>query len=393
MKKIAILGATGTIGANTLDVVRFSEGQLGVCALAGGRNIALLAQQMEEFCPKLVAVLDTAQADALKKVVGRRFGGEILHGDAGYAEVAGFHEADLVVSAMVGAAGLKPTIAAINAGKDIAIANKETLVMAGRIVMTLAEKQGTRVLPIDSEHSAIFQCLNGEDIRNVSRIIITASGGPFFRQEITKEITPASAMQHPRWRMGKKISIDSATMMNKGLELIEARWLFGVSPDRLVAIIHPQSIVHSLVEFNDGSLLAQLAAPDMRLAIAYALHFPERKPLNFSRLDLVSVGALEFFPPDEEKFPCLAIARSVLHTDGILPAVMNAANEIAVEAFLAERIDFLQISSLIAATLSSFKDKENPSLEEIIQADALARAEAERILTERVLVASYPRVT
>jgi len=381
MKSISVLGSTGSIGVNTLSVVREAHGAFRIVALAAGRNISLLSEQMQEFQPMLVVVIDESHARALKKLVGKGFGGDILYGATGYEEAASIAQADMVVAAMVGAAGLAPTLAAIEAGKDVALANKEVLVMAGQIVMGLVERRGVCLLPIDSEHNAIFQCLNGEDKGGVSRLILTASGGPFLHHspEELERISPAQALQHPRWKMGKKVSVDSATLMNKGLELIEARWLFGFTRERLAVLIHPQSIVHSLVEFCDGSILAQLGVTDMRLPIAYTLNYPQRVASSCPFLDLPSAGALEFFAPDVQRFPCLSLAQEALQRGGLMPAILNAANEEAVELFLAGKLAFGQIPKLVAAVMERLDNKQNPTLEEVLGGDARARAEAKSI--------------
>jgi 1-deoxy-D-xylulose-5-phosphate reductoisomerase len=326
----------------------------------------------------VVSVIDRQHALELKKGLPSSLHVEILYGSDGYHQVAAIEEAELVISAMVGAAGLIPTLAAIEAGKNVALANKETLVMAGKLVIEKAKVKGVALLPVDSEHSAIFQCLSGQRNQALKRIILTASGGPFFRfsRERLKKIKPVDALKHPKWAMGNKITIDSATMMNKGLEVIEAQWLFGVDIDKIDIVIHPQSIVHSLVEYIDGSVLAQLGIPDMKIPIAYALAFPERLESQELSLDLLKVGKLEFFPPDFERFPCLGLAREAAMQGGTMPAVLNAANEAAVTAFLDERLQFIQIPKLIESVMASHQVKPFPEIVEIMEADAWARGEA-----------------
>jgi 1-deoxy-D-xylulose-5-phosphate reductoisomerase len=310
MKNISILGATGSIGTSTLDVIKRNQSRFRVAALSAGRNLPLLKNQIEEFCPKVVSVIDSQHADELREMLGRSCETEILSGIEGYREAATLREVDMVVSAIVGAAGLVPTVDAIEAGKDIALANKETMVMAGRLVVERASSRGVKIIPVDSEHNAIFQCISGHNRDNIRRIILTASGGPFFKldREKLSAVTPDDALKHPNWEMGKKITIDSATMMNKGLEVIEAKWLFGVDIERIDIIVHPQSIVHSMVEYSDGSLIAQLGLTDMRGPISYALFHPEREGLVEDTLNLAEVKKLEFFPPDFNMFPSIGLA-------------------------------------------------------------------------------------
>jgi 1-deoxy-D-xylulose-5-phosphate reductoisomerase len=353
LRRIAILGSTGSIGEQTLDVAgRFPE-RYRVVALAAGRNVAKLAEQARRFRPELVVV---AEADAARELASRLGPGgpRIASGAEGLLEVA-THPADLVVSALVGALGLEPTLAAIRAGRDVALANKEVLVMAGALVLREVRAHGVSLLPVDSEHSAIFQALAGQRGEDVARLVLTASGGP-FRTWSEQEIAAASveqALRHPNWDMGPKITIDSATLMNKGLEVIEARWLFDVPPERVDVLVHPQSIVHSLVEFVDGSVLAQLGLPDMRVPIAVALAHPERLPLDLDRLDLAAIGELRFEVPDRKRFPCLDLAYAALSTSEAAPAVLNAANEVSVAAFLAGRIRFPAIAAANAAVLEA----------------------------------------
>lgn len=384
MKRISILGSTGSIGVNALRVIESRRQDFEVVALAAGRNIDLLASQVEMFRPRLVSVIDEQHAVLLR----RRLGGDktmILWGESGYAETASIDSADMVVSAMVGAAGLLPTLRAIEAGKDIALANKETLVMAGELVMRRAAQNKVRLIPVDSEHSAIFQCLNGERRDQVRKIILTASGGPFLRtpKEALARVTVADALKHPNWSMGRKITIDSASMMNKGLEVIEAKWLFGVEPDRIEIAVHPQSIIHSMVEFIDCSIIAQLGIPDMRIPIAYALSWPDRLPEEGLGLDIFRKAALEFLPPDREKFPCLNLAYEAARIGGTMTAVLNAANEIAVEAFLTGRLGFTGIAEIIGAAMGLHEINHIETVADVIAADNWARSTASALIEKR----------
>lgn len=385
MKTLAVLGSTGSIGVNVLDVVRQFPERYRVVALAAGANVQRLAEQIVEFRPSLVSVIDERRRADLQALLPAGMPVTLLCGSPGNIEVAVHPEADLTVSAMVGALGLLPTLAAIEAGKDIGLANKETLVMAGHLVMAAVQRQGVRLFPIDSEHSAIFQALEAGRRSDVRRIILTASGGPFrgLAGERLATVTAAQALRHPNWSMGRKITIDSATLMNKGLEVIEARWLFGVAPEEIEVLIHPQSIVHSLVEYRDGSVLAQLGVPDMRIPIAYALSYPERLPLPLPGLDLTACRDLQFFAPDHQNFPALGLAFAALAKGGTVPAVLNAANEVAVEAFLAGRVSFPQIAETVARTMDIVGRKGDATLADILEADTQARAEAERLLPRR----------
>lgn len=381
MKYIAILGSTGSIGTSTLDVVAAHSSEFAVSALAGGRNTGLLKQQIERFSPRLAAVIDDDHAVELRKMlVNSRT--SIVSGSEGYREVASIHGARIVVSAIVGAAGLIPTLDAIDAGKDIALANKETLVMAGGIVLGRAAEKGVRVIPVDSEHSAIFQCLQGNDPLSVRRIILTASGGPFLHsaKEEIESAGPALALKHPKWNMGRKISIDSATMMNKGLEVIEASWLFGLPVNRIDVVIHPQSIVHSMVEYMDGSIIAQMGNPDMRVPIAYALSFPRRLASVDPGLDLLQAGSLTFLKPDFERFPALGLSFQAVESGGTMPAVLNAANEIAVAAFLEEKIGFYGITRIVKTVMARHDVIQEPQAAEILEADGWARKEAFHVI-------------
>lgn len=386
MKKLSILGSTGSIGVNTLNVVRQDPSSFMVVGLAAGRNIELLTEQIDKFHPLAAAVADEAHALRLRARLPSGCKTEILWGADGYRQVARIAEADMVVSAMVGAAGLAPTVEAIDAGKHVALANKETLVAAGSIVMEKAKERNVLILPVDSEHSAVFQCLNGQRRQDVRRIILTASGGPFrkYSSAELENVTPAAALKHPNWEMGRKITIDSASMMNKGLEVIEAKWLFGVGIDQIDVVVHPQSIIHSMVEFVDGSVMAQLGNPDMRIPIAYALSYPERMPSPDTSMDFMKTAPLEFFPADQERFPCLRLALDAARTDGTMPCVLNGANEAAVEAFLAGNIKFTQIPVVIEKTMRRHQYIASPALEDIFAADRWSRREANTIIKEIV---------
>ncbi len=384
MKKIAILGSTGSIGVSALDVVSKNPGRLQVVAMAAGRNIDLLSEQVRRFRPAVVSVMDEDHARRLEERLGPARSTTVLWGEDGYRCVAAAPAAELVLSAIVGAAGLVPTLAAIEAGKDVALANKETLVTAGPLVIERARSKGVRLIPVDSEHSAVFQCIEGNPQGSVGRVILTASGGPFLRasREELAQVTVADALKHPNWAMGRKITIDSATMMNKGLEVIEARWLFGVDYDRIDVVIHPQSIVHSLVEFIDGSVLAQMGQPDMRGPISYALFYPERSPGGFPPFKPADAGRLEFLPPDIERFPCLRLGYEAGRAGGTMTAVMNAANEAAVNAFLEGRIPFAVIAQVIEDVMARHAPVDLSSLQDVLSADAWARGQAEQIMNK-----------
>lgn len=382
MKKISLLGSTGSIGRGVLDIVRMFPDQYAIAGLAAGRNVELLSRQVLEFSPERISVLDESCSIQLKALLPKSLHNTIVWGTEGNVQVAALESADITVSAIVGAAGLLPTMAAIEAGKDIGLANKETLVMAGKLVMAAARRKGIQLLPVDSEHSAIFQALEAGRKEDVAKIILTASGGPFLsrKAEELHLVTPEQALAHPNWSMGRKISIDSATLMNKGLEVIEARWLFDVPVDSIEVVIHPQSIVHSLVEFQDGAVVAQLGIPDMRIPIAYALSYPHRLPLSLKPLQLSQCANLEFLEPDYDRFPALALAFEALRQGGVVPAVLNAANEVAVEAFLAARLSFPGIVETVAQVVATVQDGSEDSLEDILAADTMARSEAERII-------------
>lgn len=377
-RQVSILGSTGSIGVNTLRVIESFPEEFAVAALGAGGNVALLAEQIERFRPRLVAVADDAAGERLLAELRQRRlePPRIGVGVDGLVEVATCDGVEIVIGAVVGALGLLPTYRALELGRRVALANKETLVIAGQLMTAVAARSGAELLPVDSEHNALHQCLRGETRHEVKRIILTASGGPFrnSRREEIEQATPAQALRHPTWRMGAKISIDSATMMNKGLEVIEAHWLFGYGPDEIEVIVHPQSVVHSMVELVDGSVIAQLGVTDMRHAIQYALTWPARRPSVLPRLDLAALSRLEFFAPDEERFPCLGLAYRALRAGGTMPAVLNAANEVAVNAFLAERIPFGQIAALIEAACAAHVPRPVTDLETVLGADAWARA-------------------
>ena len=369
MKNIAVFGSTGSIGTQTLDVVRNNE-DIRIVALSAGSNIELLEQQAREFSPEVVSVADEQDAEKLRKKL-EGTGVKVLWGMDGLIEAAQHPSADTVVTAVVGMMGLRPTVAAINAGKDIALANKETLVTAGHIIMPLAKEKNVRILPVDSEHSAILQCLTGEDQREVSRIIITASGGPFRgrTREQMKDVRLEDALKHPNWSMGRKITIDSATMVNKGLEVIEAKWLFGLDAEDIKVIVQPQSVIHSMVEFVDGGIMAQLGTPDMRLPIQYAIYYPHRRPLPGERLDFGALKQITFEEPDFENFRGLALAFEALKTGGSMTTVYNAANELAVSRFLNREIGFLDITAMIEDSMKAHKVIENPDIEQILRTE------------------------
>jgi 1-deoxy-D-xylulose-5-phosphate reductoisomerase len=379
MKNIVILGSTGSIGTNTLDVIaRFPE-RFKVVGLTARTNHVKLEDQIRRFRPKVVALIDEKAAQTLSKKV-RRLGVEVLAGMEGAVEVARLAEGDLVVSGMVGAAGLLPTLSAIQNRKTVALANKETLVMAGEIIQKEARLRNVTILPIDSEHSAVFQVLSGERREDLKRIILTASGGPLlgFSNKMKRKVSPKEALAHPNWKMGPKISIDSATLMNKGLEIIEARWLFDAPPEQIDVVIHRQSIIHSMVEFVDRSVVAQMGLPDMRVPISYALNYPERMPLSLPSLCLEEVGQLTFEKPDHKAFPLLSCAYEALKGGGTLPSVLNAANEEAVNAFLSEKVGFLDITKVIRRTIDSHLPQAIKTLDDVISADRWARFEAQR---------------
>lgn len=378
MKKIAILGSTGSIGVNALKVIRANPEKYEVTALAAGRNIDLLLKQIEAFRPVAVSILDEDLGSELKNRLGGNKGPEVFYGNEGFVRLATLDQIDTVISAMTGAAGLLPTYEAIKAGKDIALANKETMVMAGHLIMTAVKKNGVSLVPIDSEHSAVLQSLQGHTKEDLRRVILTASGGPFrdASMEQMTTITPAQALNHPNWHMGPKISIDSATMMNKGLETIEAKWLFDLEMAQISILIHPQSVVHSMVEYKDGSIIAQLGIPDMMIPISYALSFPHHLKNDFSTLRLEEIGVLNFEKPDLKKFPCLELAFRAAEIGSSMPAVLNAANEIAVESFLDGKIAFLDIPELIEKSMEAHHPHPVETIEMVMEADRWARKTA-----------------
>ncbi|NJL01942.1 MAG: 1-deoxy-D-xylulose-5-phosphate reductoisomerase [Spirulinaceae cyanobacterium RM2_2_10] len=378
MKPISILGSTGSIGTQTLAIAEQYPDQFRIVGLATGRNVELLASQIQQFQPEIAAIRDQSQLPLLREAIAHLdHPPQLLSGDAGVVEVARYGDAESVVTGIVGCAGLLPTLAAIEAGKDIALANKETLIAGGPVVLPLVAKHGVKLLPADSEHSAIFQCLQGVPEQGLRKIILTASGGSFRDWPVEKLATAkvADALKHPNWTMGQKITIDSATLMNKGLEVIEAHYLFGVDYDAIEIVIHPQSIIHSLIELQDTSVLAQLGWADMRLPLLYALSYPDRLCTDWPTLDLVKVGSLTFREPDHQKYPCMDLAYAAGRAGGALPAVLNAANEQAVALFLQERIGFLDIPRLITAVCDRYHNRNipQPTLDDILEADRWAR--------------------
>ena len=380
MRKIVILGSTGSIGLNALQVVREHPGEFRVAALAAHSNAEDLLAQAEEFRPEAVCLADPA---AVPRIAGRLPSGtRLLAGPEGLAEIARLDSADIVLAASSGSSSLVPVLGAIEAGKRIALANKEILVMAGPVVTRAAEDAGVELVPIDSEHSAIFQCLAASGPGGLHRILLTGSGGPLrdVPSSLFKGMSKETVTRHPRWNMGKKISVDSATLMNKGLEIIEARWLFGVEPERIKVVIHPEAIVHSMVEFVDGSIIAQLGVTDMKSPILYALAFPDRLPAPSRRIDLAEIGSLTFAEPDLGKFPCLGLAlEAARQSETTLPCVLNAADEVAVNAFLNDRIDFTDIPRIVESVMAAHRPAANPALDDILSADLWAREESLRL--------------
>ncbi|SDB10152.1 1-deoxy-D-xylulose-5-phosphate reductoisomerase [Eubacterium oxidoreducens] len=374
MRKIAILGSTGSIGTQTLQIVEEQQ-DIEVTAIAAGRNIKLLEKQIRKFHPKLVAVWKEESAKELKNAIKDMPNVRITYGMEGLIEVATFEKTEILVTAIVGMLGILPTIEAIKAGKDIALANKETLVCAGHIIMPLAAKLGVKILPVDSEHSAIFQSLNGERHNHIAKIHLTASGGPFrgkSRDEL-KTIQLEDALNHPNWVMGKKVTIDSSTLVNKGLEVMEAHWLFGVDADKINVVVHPQSVIHSMVEYEDGAVIAQLGTADMRLPIQYALYYPARRPLSGERVDFFRLKELTFEAPDLEVFSGLKMAFEALKKGGNVPTVFNAANEVAVAKFLKKEISYLQITEMIQKAISEITYMQDPTVEQILQTESMVR--------------------
>jgi len=381
MKNVVLLGSTGSIGTSTVKVADDLPDRIRLLALGAGNNSELLLKQARKHKPAAISICDAAKAGELQNAFG--LSTQVFSGEEGLIKLATLPGADIVLIAIVGTAGLKPALAAIRAGKDIAIASKEILVMAGEIVMSEARKHGVRVLAVDSEHSAIFQCLDGKPSNSVRKLWLTASGGPFrdkklWPKEKFPEITVEHALKHPNWVMGQKVTLDSATLFNKGLEMIEARWLFDIEMERVGVLVHPQSIVHSMVEFVDGSMLAQLSTPDMCLPIQYALTYPDRAPSERVQTNFAKLGQLTFEEPDLERFPAIELARKAGEIGGTMPAVLNAANEIAVEAFVNRKINFPQITEIVRRTMDAHKSISHPTLEQILEADAGARREAAR---------------
>ena len=373
MKKVLILGSTGSIGINTLNVIRNFPSKFEITALTVNTRIDLLEPQIDEFNPKTVVVKDEKLGQELKRRISGKC--EVLVGNEGLIEAASKLEYDIFVGAMVGFSGLAPTLEAIKRGKIIALANKETLVVAGELVTKLCKENNAKLIPIDSEHSAIFQCLEGEKKDQVEKLILTASGGPFLNKSKSyfDEVSVKEALNHPNWKMGNKITIDSASMMNKGLEIIEAHWLFGIAKNKIDVVIHPQSIIHSMVQFVDGSIKAQMGLPDMKLPIQYALTYPERLPNDFPRTDLAQIGTLNFYPPDQDKFECLKLAYEVLEAGGTAPCILNAANEVAVDKFLKGKIKFSQIPHLITKALEKIENHKSPDVKTIFACDKETR--------------------
>jgi 1-deoxy-D-xylulose-5-phosphate reductoisomerase len=383
MKSIAVLGSTGSIGLSALDLVGRFPKLFRVSGLVAGRNLRRLANQVAKFAPEWVGIQDRTDVDTLKRLLGRRKA-KIVWGEEGAAQIAAAQDVDVVLAAIVGGAGLMPTLEAVRAGKEVALANKEALVMAGEIFVREAKKARVRLLPVDSEHSAIFQCLRGNRKEEVDRIILTASGGPFLRTPLNElaRVTISQALRHPNWKMGPKITVDSATMMNKGLEVIEARWLFDLPPAQTEVVIHPQSIVHSMVRYRDGAVIAQLGIPDMRIPIAYALSCPQRLAVNLRPLDLTR-NELTFLPVESRRYPSLGLAYRALECGGAMPAVLNAANEVAVSAFLQKRVGFRDIHGVIQRTMTQYPGTPTNGLRGILRVDQWARAQAAENIQKR----------
>ena len=380
-RSVSILGSTGSIGKNTLDIISRQPGAFTVLALASRSDWETLVQQARHHRPAVVALYDEEAAHRTREALAGS-GTSVLGGVDGVLEVASARQADVVVSSIVGAAGVMPTFAAVEAGKVVALANKEALVAAGRLITGEAQRTGAHIIPVDSEHSAVFQALMGHTRSDVRKVILTASGGPFFGQSprFLDQVTPAMALNHPRWKMGPKVTVDSATMMNKGLEIIEARWIFDIPAEKIEVLVHPQSIVHSMVEYRDGSVLAQMGVTDMRIPIGYALSFPQRMDLPIQPLDLAAVGKLEFHSPDPELYPCLALAYEALARGDSFPAVMNAANEVAVESFLSGSLPFTGISKVVRAIMDDPPEFDDSTLSGILRGDQLAREAARRFI-------------
>jgi 1-deoxy-D-xylulose-5-phosphate reductoisomerase len=388
MKSISILGSTGSIGQSTLSVIESLSGKFVVSALAAGRDLDRLAEQAARFQPRLVSVAEEKDIPKLReslRAAGVASMPEIAYGEEGLIAVACLEGVDIVVSATVGAVGFIPTYKALSLGRRVCLANKETLVMAGELMTRAARESGAELLPVDSEHNALHQCMRGEQLSEIKRLILTASGGPFRQApiELMREATVEQALAHPTWQMGSKITIDSATLMNKGLEVIEAGWLFGFTADRIAVAVHPQSIVHSMIEMIDGSIIAQLGVTDMRLMIQYALTYPDRLPTDLPALGLDKLSKLEFFEPDFERFPCLRLAYEAMSEGGTMPAAMSAANEIAVASFLDRRISFMEIPRVIESSMQAHNTQPCSSIEAVLEADRWARRHAETVVSRQ----------
>ncbi|MCH8024391.1 MAG: 1-deoxy-D-xylulose-5-phosphate reductoisomerase [Candidatus Marinimicrobia bacterium] len=386
MRALTILGSTGSIGTQTLEVVENLPGEFRVVALTANRNIELLAHQARQFQVEAVALADPTGADELRERLAGS--GIAIHtGRAGLLEIAGRDDIDLCLNGLVGGGGMAPTMAALEAGVDVALSNKESLVMAGALITALQQEKGTRLLPIDSEHSAIWQCLAGEDRSQIRRLVLTGSGGPFrtWPLEDMSQVTREQALRHPNWDMGPKVTIDSATMMNKGLEVIEARWLYDMPPERIDIVIHPQSIIHSMVEFVDGSIKAQLGVPDMKIPIQYALAYPDHRPADWPRLDLAAIGELTFEEPDLEKFPCITLAYDALRRGGSAPAALNLANDLAVQAFLDDQLAFAAIPRVLERVLSEHPFIETPTLADLEELEAWTERYVSKTLSSEVM--------
>jgi 1-deoxy-D-xylulose-5-phosphate reductoisomerase len=381
VRSIALLGSTGSIGVSTLDLVREFPDRFKIYGMVAGRNLKRLAEQVAEFSPKCVSIRDEEDVPRLRKLIGQSRV-EILHGQEGATAISTAAEVEVVLAAIVGGAGLMPTLNAAKAGKEIALANKEALVIAGELLVRAAKEKGSRLLPVDSEHSAIFQCLQGNRREDVDKLILTASGGPFLRTALSclKNVTVEQALKHPNWKMGRKITVDSATMMNKGLEVIEARWEFDIEPSRIDVVVHPQSVVHSMVRYQDGCLIAQLGIADMRIPIAYALSYPHRLKGSWQALDVTEHRELNFFPIEKKRYPALGLGYEALQDGGTMPAVLNAANEIAVEAFLQRRLGFREIHRVIRKTMDAHVPTRPESIEHLLETDRWAREKASALI-------------
>ncbi len=386
MKNICLLGSTGYIGINSLKVIKGNQERYRIVALGAGKNIDLLLNQIKEFKPRFAAVINSDLAKDLKIRLNNVTNTEILYGTEGYVEIATLSDVDIAIAAMTGSSGLLPTFSAITAGKDVALANKETLIIAGSLLMKESQKRGVNIFPIDSEHSAILQSIQGHNREDLKKIILTGSGGPFKDSSIERlsKVTPEEALKHPNWKMGRKITIDSATMMNKGMEAIEAKWLFNVDIDQIEILLHPQSIIHSMVEYMDGSIIAQLAPTDMRIPISYALSYPRHLKGELPSLDLLDIGKLSFGKPDKKKFRCLDLALSAGKIGKSMPAILNGADEIAVNAFLEGKIGFLEIPQLVEKTMEKHETFPIDSIDQAMEADQWAKSRATEILEEMV---------